>query len=121
MTLASGKSPTSFSRSDFLLISLWWGLLTGLAEGYWAPAYIWIWRDLVRAGVEVEPWVFLGLGLVLVAVKRRRALGGEDLMQATFLFGGLTLFACLSRSALVSPSVLAVLLITTAGASLVAF
>ncbi len=121
MTLASGKSPTSFSRSDFLLISLWWGLLTGLAEGYWAPAYIWIWHDLVRAGVEVEPWLFLGVGLVLLAVKRRRALGGEDLMQATFLFGGLTLFACLSRSALVSPSVLVVLLITTAGASLVAF
>ncbi len=119
MALATGKSPTSFSRSNFLLISLWWGLLTGLAEGYWAPTYIW--RDLMRAGVEVEPWLFLGLGLVLLAVKRRRALGGNDLMQATFLFGGLTLFAWLSRSPLASPFVVIELLIAIAGASLLAF
>jgi arylsulfatase A-like enzyme len=121
MTLASGKDPSSFSRSDFLFIAVWWGLLTGLAEAYWAPAYVWIWRDLMRAGVEVEPWLFLALGVVLLALKRRRALGGDDVMQATFLFGGLTLFACLSRSLVASPSMVIQLLIATAGASLLGF
>src|SRR6185437_5209514 len=110
--------PPLFSIGDFLLISLWWGVLTGLGEGYLPNTYIW--RDLMRAGVEIEPLLFLGAALVLIALKRRRALNHLDLTQATFLFSGLTLFACLSRSPFASPVIIG-LLTTITAASLLAF
>lgn len=110
--------PPLFSIGDFLLISLWWGVLTGLGEGYLPNTYIW--RDLMRAGVEIEPLLFLGAALVLIALKRRRALNHLDLTQATFLFSGLTLFACLSRSPFASPVIIE-LLTTITAASLLAF
>ena len=118
MVSAPEASSPLFSIPDFLLISLWWGLLTGLGEGYFPTTYIW--RDLMRAGVEIEPLLFLGAALLLIAFKRRRTLNQLDLTQATFLFSGLTLFACLSRSAFASPVVIE-LLTTITVASLFAF
>jgi arylsulfatase A-like enzyme len=111
-------SPPPVSLRDFLLVALWWGLLTGLGEGFLAPSYIW--HDLMRAGVEVEPLLFLGVALVVAGLKRGRSLSREDLMQASFVFSGLTVFACLSRSPWAQP-VLIALLITVAAASLLAF
>jgi arylsulfatase A-like enzyme len=104
--------------SDFLVLALWWGLLTALGEGYIAPTYIW--HDLMRAGVEVEPGLFIIAVLILIACKRRLRLGRDDLMQATFLFSGLTVFACLSRSPW-APPVFVALLVAVAAASLLAF
>ena len=118
MVSSPKASSPLFSVRDFLLISLWWGLLTGLGEGYLPTTYIW--RDLMRAGVEIEPLLFLGAALLLIAFKRRRTLNQLDLTQATFLFFGLTLFACLSRSAFASPLVIE-LLTTITLASLFAF
>ncbi|HEV2117050.1 MAG TPA: sulfatase-like hydrolase/transferase [Terriglobales bacterium] len=106
------------SITDLLIVALWWGLLTALGEGYVAPTYIW--HDLMRAGVEVEPGLFLIAALILIAFKRRLRLGRDDLMQTTFLFSGLTVFACLSRSPW-APPVLIALLTATAVASLLAF
>ena len=118
MVSAPEASSPLFSIPDFLLISSWWGLLTGLGEGYFPTTYIW--RDLMRAGVEIEPLLFLGAALLLIALKRRRTLNQLDLTQATFLFSGLTFFACLSRSAFASPVVIE-LLTTITVASLFAF
>ena len=118
MVSSPKASSPLFSIRDFLLISLWWGLLTGLGEGYLPTTYIW--RDLMRAGVEIEPLLFLGAALLLIAFKRRRTLNQLDLTQATFLFSGLTFFACLSRSAFASPVVIE-LLTTITVASLFAF
>lgn len=112
------RSPST-STCDFLLIALWWGLLTGLGEGYLPNSYIW--RDLMRAGVEIEPLLFLGLALLIIAPQRHRALGHEDMVRSTFLFSGLAVFACLSRSAAAYPAVIINLLIAVAGASLLAF
>src|SRR5512146_3028691 len=105
-SLPKSSSPL-FSIADFLLISLWWGVLTGLGEGYLPNTYIW--RDLMRAGVEIEPGLFVGVALVVLAFKGRRNLNQLDLTQATFLFSGLTLFACLSRSLFASPVVIELL------------
>src|SRR6185437_14333184 len=118
MVSSPKASSPLFSIRDFLLISLWWGLLTGLGEGYLPTTYIW--RDLMRAGVEIEPLLFLGAALLLIAFRRRRTLNQLDLTQATFLFSGLTFFACLSRSAFASPLVIE-LLTTITVASLFAF
>src|SRR5690348_4961459 len=104
---------------SFLLIALWWGLLTGLGEGYLLNSYIW--RDLMRAGVEIEPLLFLALALVIMALQHRRTLSHDDMVRSTFLFSGLTLFACLSRSPFALPVVIIDLLIAVAGASLLAF
>lgn len=116
-SLPKSSSPL-FSIADFLLISLWWGVLTGLGEGYLPNTYIW--RDLMRAGVEIEPGLFVGAALVVLAFKGRRNLNQLDLTQATFLFSGLTLFACLSRSLFASPVIIE-LLTTITAASLLAF
>ena len=97
----------STSPLDVLLLALWWALLTGLGEGFLAPTYIW--RDLMRAGVEVEPLLFLGVALLVIGLKRGRSFSREDLMQVTFLFSGLAVFACLSRSALALPVLIALL------------
>ena len=104
---------------SFLLIALWWGLLTGLGEGYLLNSYIW--RDLMRAGVEIEPLLFLAVALVIMALQHRRTLSHDDMVRSTFLFSGLTLFACLSRSPFALPVVIIDLLIAVAGASLLAF
>ena len=114
----TARSPST-SICDFLLIALWWGLLTGLGEGYLPNSYIG--RDLMRAGVENEPLLFLGLALLIIASQRQRALGHEDMVRSTFLFSGLALFACVSRSAFAYPAVIINLLIAVAGGSLLAF
>src|SRR5579864_1805830 len=114
----TARSPST-SICDFLLIALWWGLLTGLGEGYLPNSYIG--RDLMRAGVEIEPLLFLGLGLLIMASRGYRALGQEDMVRSSFLFSGLALFACLSRSAFAYPAFIINLLIAVAGASLLAF
>ncbi|HKW26459.1 MAG TPA: sulfatase-like hydrolase/transferase [Terriglobales bacterium] len=119
MASPSLTSVRTVSLNTFLLIALWWGLLTGLGEGYLLNSYIW--RDLMRAGVEIEPLLFLGLALLLIAFQRRRTLSHDELVRSTFLFSGLTLFACLSRSPFAYPSVIINLLITVACASLLAF
>ena len=105
--------------SVFLLFALWWGLLTGLGEGYFLNSYIW--RDLMRAGVEIEPLLFLSMALVIVALQRRRPLSHDEMVRSTFLFSGLSLFACLSRSPFAFPAVIIDLLIAVTGASLLAF
>lgn len=119
MASPSLTSARTVSLNTFLLIALWWGLLTGLAEGYLLNSYIW--RDLMRAGVEIEPLLFLALALLMVASQRRRTLSHDELARSTFLFSGLTLFACLSRSPFAFPAVIVNLLFTVAGASLLAF
>jgi arylsulfatase A-like enzyme len=119
MASPSSTSTRTVSLNTFLLIALWWGLLTGLGEGYLLNSYIW--RDLMRAGVEIEPLLFLALALLMVAFQRRRTLTHDELVRSTFLFSGLTLFACLSRSPFAFPAVIIDLLIAVAGASLLAF
>lgn len=96
MARPSPQKAASFPLRDFLLISLWWGLLTGLGEGYLAPSYVW--RDLMRAGVEFEPLLFVAVALIVIARQSCRTLSSEDVTLATFMFSGLAVFACLSRS-----------------------
>ncbi|HSB76864.1 MAG TPA: sulfatase-like hydrolase/transferase [Terriglobales bacterium] len=118
MASTDQASAPSLSPLDLLLISLWWGLLAGLGEGLVAPTYIW--RDLMRAGVEVEPWLFLTAALLVVAITRRRSFRNDELMRATFVFSGLSVFACLSRSPW-APPLLITLLATVAAASVLGF
>jgi arylsulfatase A-like enzyme len=103
---------------DLLLIALWWGLAAGLGEGFLAHSYIW--RDLLRAGVEFEPLLFVAVALVVIALKRGVFQNSADLMQATFLFSGLALFACITRAE-TETTPLIVLLVSVAAASLVGF
>jgi arylsulfatase A-like enzyme len=119
MASPPSTSARTVSLKAFLLVALWWGLLTGLGEGYLLNSYIW--RDLMRAGVEIEPLLFLALALLMVAVQRRRTLSHEEFARSTSLFSGLTLLACLSRSPFAFPAVIINLLIAVAGASLLAF
>jgi arylsulfatase A-like enzyme len=119
MASPSSSSARTTSVNAFLLMALWWGLLTGLGEGYLLNSYIW--RDLMRAGVEIEPLLFLGLALLVVVFRRGRTFSHDDVVRSTFLFSGLTLFASLSRSPFAFPTVIIDLLIAVAGASLLAF
>ena len=96
MARLAQEQAKSFSIKEFLCIALWWGLLTGLGEGYLAPSYIW--RDLMRAGVELEPLLFLAVALIVIVRKHSRTLSTEDVALATFMFSGLAVFACVSRS-----------------------
>jgi arylsulfatase A-like enzyme len=105
-----------YSARDLLLIALWWGVLTGLAEGYRTPTYIW--RDLTRAGVEIEPLLFLGVALLILALKRSLNLMRSEVARATALFSGLALFAAISRH--VNPPELIGVLVSVAAASLLA-
>ena len=102
------RAPT-VSGKTFLLVALWWGLLTGLGEGYLLNSYIW--RDLMRAGVEIEPLLSLAVALVIIALQRRRTVSHDEMVRSTFLLSGLSLFACLSRSPFASPTVIIDLLI----------
>jgi hypothetical protein len=119
MASSARTSAPPTSLGEFLISALWWGLLTGLGEGYLLNSYIL--RDLVRAGVEIEPLLFLALALLVIAFQPRRMLSHDDWVRSTFLFSGLTLFACLSRSPFASPAVIPDLLVAVAGASLMAF
>ena len=119
MASPSLPSARTVSVSTFLLTALWWGLLTGLGEGYFLNSYIW--RDLMRAGVEIEPLLFLAVALVIIALPRGRTLSHDEMVRSTFLFSGLSVFACLSRSPLAFPVVIIDLLIAVACASLLAF
>jgi arylsulfatase A-like enzyme len=119
MASSDRTSAPPTSLGDFLISAWWWGLLTGLGEGYLLNSYIW--RDLMRAGVEIEPLLFLALALLVLPFQHRRTLSHDDWVRSTFLFSGLTLFACLSRSPFASPAVILDLLVAVAGASLLAF
>ena len=114
---ALNEKAFSASPLDVLLFALWWALLTGLGEGYLAATYIW--RDLMRAGVEVEPLLFVGVALLVIGLRRGRWFSREDLTQVTFLFSGLTVFACFSRW--LAPPVIIALLATIPVAALLAF
>src|SRR5947208_972630 len=103
---------------DLLLIAIWWGLAAGLGEGFLAHSYIW--RELLRAGVEFEPLLFVAVALVVIALKRGVFQNSADLMQASFLFSGLALFACITRAE-TETTALIVLLVSVAAASLVGF
>ena len=92
-----------FSATDLLLAAVWWGLLTGLGEGWLASSYIW--HDLTRAGVQTEPLLFAAVAVALVALIRGRGVNRSGLVRFTCLFSALSLFAMISRgmAALVPP------------------
>jgi len=105
-----------FSATDLLLAAVWWGLLTGLGEGWLASSYIW--HDLTRAGVQTEPLLFAAMAVALVAFIRGRGVNRSGLVRFTCLFSALSLFAMISRgiAALVPPLAL---LAAIAGAAIV--
>jgi hypothetical protein len=78
----------SHSRSDCLSIALWWGLVAGFGEGlsqiFMKP---WIWRDLMRAAVTVEPLLFGGVALLIMALSRSQPITRKLLVRATLGFG----------------------------------
>src|SRR5438477_9475492 len=96
----AGKSTAqAFSRTDFVLVALWWGLVAGLGEGiaaWYAQSYIW--HDLLRAAVMVEPILFVAVPLLVLAVDRGRLITRAELMRATLLFCALALFDWMSRA-----------------------
>ncbi len=91
-------------------------MLTGLGEGWLASSYVW--HDLARAGVEIEPLLFVAAGLLVLAVTRGRRLSRSGWMRLAFLFSALSLFAMISRAGAALGSPVA-LLAAIAGASLV--
>jgi arylsulfatase A-like enzyme len=101
--LIANHKEQPLSTTDLLLVALWWGLLTGLGEGWLASSYVW--HDLARAGVETEPLLFAATGLLAAVFTCGAHVTRSGAARLTFLFSALSLFALISRgvAALVAP------------------
>ena len=65
------RDMTEYSRKDFLIIAVWWGLVTGFMVGLRSfNSHPWTWRDLMRAELLFDPLLFVIIGMVVIALRR---------------------------------------------------
>jgi len=85
-----------YSRNDFLIIALWWGLVTGFAIGLRSCySHPWVWQDLMRAELLFEPVLFMIIGIVVIALKRSLILNHNLMVRGTIGYSFLAAYAVL--------------------------
>jgi arylsulfatase A-like enzyme len=87
------RPASTYSRKDFLVIAIWWGLVCGVGEGVrWSFKHSPVWHDQIRAALIINSLLFAGVALLTVALNRHMVVSRGLLLRTTLGFGCLAFY-----------------------------
>jgi len=94
----SPRETPPYHRRDLLMLGLWWGLVSGLAEGFiWFTKHSVVWHDQMRASVIVDSLLFPGIALLILLLNPALVVTRSIAVRATLGFSFLLAFCCSGR------------------------